>query len=101
MYNFFQKSDEIIINCAESVITSTSIPDLFFGPANNFIGENFVTNVLYNLGFQITNVLELVFYDTSNKDPFWYTVFYRIGDFFIRFIYRDESLDGVDYLFMD
>lgn len=55
------------------------------------MGETLVTNILYNLGFQFTDVLDLIFIDPSNEEPFWYYVFYRVGDFLIRFIYKDTS----------
>lgn len=55
------------------------------------MGETLVTNILYNLGFQFTDVLDLIFIDPSNTEPFWYYVSYRIGDFLIRFIYKDTT----------
>ena len=90
LYSFLQIFDDIAISCSESVINAR-VPALFFGAGNNFIGEQFLQNILYNLGFQITDILDLIFYDTNDKNPFWYYVFYRVGDFIVRFIYRDES----------
>lgn len=34
----------------------------------------------------------MIFIDPSNTEPFWYYVFYRVGDFMIRFIYRDADV---------
>jgi hypothetical protein len=59
---------------------------------DSYVGETLVTNILYNLGFQFTDVLDLIFIDPSNTEPFWYYVFYRVGDFMIRFIYKDTSV---------
>ena len=39
-----------------------------------------------------TDVLDLLYYDPYNTDPYWYYVFFRVGDFFIRFIYRDTTV---------
>ena len=82
--------DEVSIWCWESFIDARQM-DLFNGDANNFFGENFVENILYNLGFQITDILDLVFLDPKMKEQFWYFVFTRVGDFAIRFLFRDED----------
>jgi hypothetical protein len=55
------------------------------------MGESLILNILYNLGFQFTAILDLIFIDPDSKDPFWYYVAYRIGDFLIRFLYRDTT----------
>ena len=48
-------------------------------------------NVLYNLGLQITALLDLIFVGYNMGEPFWYYVFSRLGDFTIRFFFRDED----------
>ncbi len=82
--------DEIFIYCTESFLTAY-VPDLLTGPENNYFGENLIENILYNLGFQITAILDLVFVESTIKEPFWYYVFFRIGDFIVRFFFRDED----------
>ena len=47
-------------------------------------------NVLYNLGYIYTDIYMLVTGDTSNAGYSYY-LFYHIGDFTMRFLYRDES----------
>ncbi len=60
-------------------------------PTDAYVGETLILNILYNLGFQFTAILDLIFIDPESKDPFWYYVAYRIGDFLIRFLYRDTT----------
>jgi len=93
MYYFYQGMrlfDEILIYCTESFLTAY-VPDLLSGPDNNYYGENLIQNVLYNLGFQITALLDLIFVGYNLSDPFWYYVFSRLGDFTVRFFFRDED----------
>ncbi|TNV78872.1 hypothetical protein FGO68_gene1319 [Halteria grandinella] len=90
MYQFLQIFDDILISCSESIINA-SIPNLFTESGNNFFGEQLIQNILYNIGFQITDILDLVFYDTETKEPFWYKVAYIFGDFVVRFFFRDEN----------
>ena len=84
----------IIYSCSQSVL-NVYVPDLLSlnSATDLFYGENLALNILYNLGFQITDVVNLIFFDPSDTDPLWYTVFFKIGDFMIRFIYRDETLN--------
>lgn len=78
----------MVVNCGYAIIQA-AIPDLFWPDANNsYFGETFITNILYNLGYQISDVLDLIFFDPTSTDPFWYYVSYRVGDFLIRFVYR-------------
>lgn len=55
-YQFLQKSDDIIINCGETIFNA-KIPDLFTvstlaSPTDNsYWGEGFLQNILYNVGF--------------------------------------------------
>jgi len=81
--------DDLTINCGQSVF-GASFPE-FLGPPNAYPMEALVLNLLYNIGFQFTDILDLIFVDPTSPDPFWYYVFFRIGDFIIRFIYRDTS----------
>jgi hypothetical protein len=82
--------DEVSVWCWESFLDAREM-ELFSGESNNYFGENFAENILYNLGFQITDILDLIFIDPSMKDPFWFFVFNRVGDFAIRFLFRDED----------
>ncbi len=49
-YEFLKMFQFITYSCTESVLTAY-VPDLIWGPANNYLGENLLTNILYNLGF--------------------------------------------------
>lgn len=88
LYAAMQLFGNIAISCTQSLL-QVYVPDLFYGPDNAYPGQQFLLNILYNLGFQITDILNLVFYDTTITQPFWYYVSYQLGDFAIRFIYRD------------
>jgi hypothetical protein len=91
LFSFMQVSDNIVISCTESVLNAY-VPDLLFeGENNNFFAENLLINLLYNIGFQFTDILDLIFIENNLPEPFWYYVFYKIGDFVIRFIFRDED----------
>jgi|LauGreDrversion4_2_1035121.scaffolds.fasta_scaffold663545_1 hypothetical protein len=80
--------DEVSVWCWESYLDAKE-QDLLNG---NFLAENFVQNILYNMGFQITAILDLVFIDNKlQKEEFWFYVFSRVGDFLIRFLFRDED----------
>ena len=87
-----QKTDDIVINCGDAIISNSDALDVFSSTnGDSYVGETLITNILYNLGFQFTDVLDLIFIDPANTDPFWYYVFYRVGDFMIRFIYKDTT----------
>jgi hypothetical protein len=60
-------------------------------PSELLSGGELGQNLLYNAGFMFTDVLDIAWYDQRNTDPYWYYFSYRLGDFLIRFIYRDES----------
>ena len=91
-YRAIQRTDDIVINCGNAIISNNDALDVFSSTnGDSYIGETLVTNILYNLGFQFTDILDLIFIDPSNLEPFWYYVFFRVGDFLIRFIYKDTS----------
>lgn len=46
---------------------------------------------MYNAGFMFTDILDIVYYDYADTNPYWYYVSYRMGDFFVRFFLRDEE----------
>ncbi|CDW77793.1 UNKNOWN [Stylonychia lemnae] len=87
MYKILQSVDDITINCVLGVQTSanTDVTKLF-------TSDGVLTNILYNAGFMFTDVLDIIRYDDSDTNPYWYYVFYRVGDFLIRFVYRDTTL---------
>jgi hypothetical protein len=91
-YRAIQRTDDVVINCGNAIIENNDIFDVLSSKnGDSYQGETLVTNILYNLGFQITAVLDLIFIDPDNKEPFWYYVAYRIGDFVIRFFYKDTT----------
>ena len=59
--------DEVTIWCWESFLDAREM-NLFSGYNNNYFGENFAENILYNLGFQITAILDLIFIDPKMKE---------------------------------
>lgn len=79
-------TDDLWINCYKAVddVTNVSWGDFL-------TTDTLLQNILYNLGYMFTDVLDLVFYDPDNTDPYWYYVAYRVGDFIIRFFYYDTS----------
>ncbi|CDW87227.1 UNKNOWN [Stylonychia lemnae] len=79
-----KNADDITINCVLGfqATANTNI-------ASIFTSDQILMNLLYNAGFMFTDVLDILKYDTSDTNPYWYYIFYRVGDFLIRFIYRD------------
>ncbi len=91
-YRALQRTDDIVINCGNAIIGNNDAFNVFaVNNGDTYKGETLVTNILYNLGFQFTDVLDLIFIDPDNKEPFWYYVAYRVGDFMIRFLYKDTT----------
>jgi hypothetical protein len=84
------KTDDIWINCYSAVEEVASTPTDMTVKA---ILYNLMLNLLYNVGFMFTDVLDLFFpyTDKDDPDPYWYYVAYRVGDFCIRFVYRDDD----------
>lgn len=86
-YKTMQITDDITINCwlgigAVSNLDSTSL----------LSSDGILTNLLYNAGFMFTDVLDIIYYDTTNTQPYWYYIANRAGDFLVRFIYRDTTV---------
>lgn len=79
--------DDITINCYQAIAGSANV-----NSDTLFTSDGLLTNVLYNAGFMFTDILDIVYYDTTSTDPYWYYVAFRGGDFSIRFIYRDTTL---------
>ena len=75
-------------NCGNSLLTVTT-PTLISGTSQTLDG--FVQDSLYNFGFMLEDVLDLIVIDPNNQDPFWYYVFYRVGDFAIRLLYNGSG----------
>lgn len=80
-----QRVDDLTINCVQAYDTEITSDDAFST-------EEIGTNILYNAGFMFTNILDIIYYDYTDTNPYWYYVAYRMGDFFIRFFIRDEDL---------
>ncbi len=75
--------DDLVINCVLAYDEEITAEDAF-------TFKEMGTNLLYNAGFMFTDVLDIVYYDYSNTNPYWYYFFYRMGDFFVRFFIREE-----------
>lgn len=91
-YRALQNVDDIVINCGNAIFSNNDALNVFTGSSDSYFGETLVTNILYNIGFQFTDILDLIFIDPANQEPFWYYVFFRVGDFMIRFIYKDTTV---------
>jgi hypothetical protein len=62
-----QRTDDIVINCGNAIISNNDAFDVFSsinGDSN--VRETLATNILYNLCLQFTDVLDLIFIDSSN-----------------------------------
>ena len=91
MSNFYQiasRTDDIYENCYLAIKDVTEI-ETTVGYLYSYNGIG--VNILYNLGYMFTDILDLVFYDPTNTESYWYYVAFRVGDILIRFIYRDDE----------
>jgi len=70
----------LTINCVQAYYEETNL-------AHNFQWSTMGVNVLYNAGFMFTDILNIVFYNYANTNPYWYYVAYNMGDFFVRFFF--------------
>jgi len=76
--------DDLTINCVSAYTTST-----YTDVTETLKPYNIFLNLLYNAGFMTTDVLNVVFFQPSANNIFWYEVPFYFGDFFIRFFYSD------------
>lgn len=84
----FSYIDEITYNCLYAILTYTTV---------NFTAENFewlqiLYNVLFNLGYMYTAIFNLVVYDETQVKNYAYFLSANIGDFLMRFLFRDKSI---------
>jgi hypothetical protein len=88
--NAMTKTDDLWINCYSAFAAAATLPSSF---SDFYKTDLLLENLLYNLGYMFTDILDLIFYDPTNREPYWYYVAYRIGDFSIRFFYADKTDD--------
>jgi hypothetical protein len=79
--------DDVTINCVLGIESVSNLDS-----STLLSSDTLLNNFLYNAGFMFTDILDMVYYDTTNSDPYWYYIFFRVGDFMVRFVYRDTSL---------
>ena len=79
-------TDDLTINCAQAIgdNANTNIYAIF-------TSNQVFMNLLYNAGFMFTDILDLVYYDSSNSNSYYYYASYRAGDFLVRFVYADTT----------
>ncbi len=56
-----------------------------------FTSDDMLQNILYNLGYMYTDIFVLVRNDERTKPDYAYFLFRVIGDFLMRFLYRDPT----------
>jgi hypothetical protein len=88
--NLVSYADEITYNCIYTVISYSTI---------NFVSENFEwneigLNILYNMGYMYTSIFNLFAYPESEVKNYSYFIAANIGDFLMRFLFRDKTLTG-------
>lgn len=88
MNYFLTKTDDIYINCYKAVKNVATVPASF---TSIFTTDTVLLNILYNVGYQFTDILDLIFWDMTDTNPWWYYAFFRVGDFLIRFVYRNAN----------
>ncbi len=86
IYKILQNVDDITINCIQGFEGASNL-----NTATLFTSNGLLTNILYNAGFMFTDILNIISYNTANTNPFWYYLSFNMGDFLVRFIYRDTT----------
>eukprot|EP00347_Sterkiella_histriomuscorum_P006356 403353073 len=86
IFKMLQNVDDITINCWLGFDESSNLDS-----SQLFSNDGILTNMLYNAGFMFTDVLDILDYDYTYTDPFWYYTAFRAGDFLVRFIYREAD----------
>ena len=86
VYKVLQITDDITINCWLGIKAAATISG-----STLLTMDGIPTNILYNAGFMFTDVLNLVNYNVLSTDPYWYYFAFNLGDFMVRFIYKDSS----------
>jgi len=89
VYAGLATTDEIVGNCYWGFRK-----ELGNNPAEFFAPLRILENVLYNLGYMYTDIMEII--STPDTDPlygtYWsYFVGVNSGDFLIRFLYYDPN----------
>ena len=65
-YRALQNTDDIVINCGNAILENNDALNVFNGVGDSYFGETLITNILYNIGFQFTAILDLIFIDPAN-----------------------------------
>lgn len=60
------------------------------------IGNNIITNVIFNLGYMYSDVADYIDEETASL-RYWSNIGAYIGDFMIRFFYREDFLTTFNY----
>ena len=79
--------DDITLMCYYGATTSFAV-----NPATYFTVENFALNVLFNVGYMYTAVDNIIDNDPSTQTNWPYYLAEQVGDFLIRWFYRDTSV---------
>jgi len=78
----------ITFNCYYGITQFFSFSNL----AKLITNYDLVTNVAYNIGFMYTDIMMLVIgVPGETTNDYMYYVFFYIGDFFFRFLFKETS----------
>lgn len=83
--NMMKLTDEIANHCYYGIEEQITVNFLAL------IGLPMLENVLYNAGYMFTDVLTIITADPENTVNYPYVLSSNIGDFLMRFIYRDTK----------
>lgn len=86
IYKVLQVTDDITINCWLGIKDAAALDTQQLTTM-----DGIPTNLLYNAGFMFTDILNLIYYDELSDDPYWYYLAFNMGDFLVRFIYREDD----------
>lgn len=87
LYNMMSTFDEVSNNCYYAIQGQITV-----NWSNFFSGDILLQNVLFNAGFMFTDILTVATTDASLYSNYPYILASSVGDFCMRFFYRDTSL---------
>ncbi len=84
LYNALSLTDEVVTNCYDAFNDTIDLG------TEGITWETVLVNVLNNVGYMYTDVINIVSTDSSTQSNYPYFLAYNIGDFIIRWFWSSE-----------
>ena len=86
VYNMMSRVGNLTLNCYYGILYTSTI-----NWATLFTSDELINNILYNLGYMFTDVLNIIIYNPKQTNRYSYYLGFNVGDFFIRFLYYNTN----------